>query len=226
MTRRLPEIHSAEDIIQLVEYVGFLPFFANHIPGFSVEECCPENLWFAEGVDGPWEWKGPAARSGNCIYGKFFGKKAGFISRKWFPDFANFRRDGYDFDARYDDGLAPRKDKEIYDTVSEHGKLLSKKLKDLCGYRKGGNTGFDTVITRLQMQTYISIADFVYMKDKHGKTYGWGVAAYSTPDRQFGYDFVTSAYTTNATDSKQRIVAHLKTVLSDVRDEEILKLIK
>lgn len=27
------------------------------------------------------------------------------ISPKWFPDFANFRRQGYDFDARYDDGL-------------------------------------------------------------------------------------------------------------------------
>ena len=52
-------------MIQLVEDVGFLPFFTNHIPGFSVEECCPRELWFAEGVDGPWEWKGPVARSGH-----------------------------------------------------------------------------------------------------------------------------------------------------------------
>lgn len=34
-------------------------------------------------------------------------------------------RDGYDFDARYDDGLASRKDKDIFDTVLEHGALLS-----------------------------------------------------------------------------------------------------
>lgn len=226
MTGSLPYIHSANDIIQLVEHVGFLPFFANHIPGFSAEECCPAELWFAEGVDGPWEWKGPVARSGCCVYGKFFEKKAGFISREWFPDFANFRRDGYDFDARYDDGLASRKDKGIYDTVSEHGALLSKELKDLCDYRKGGNTGFDTVIARLQMQTYISIADFVYMKDKQGKTYGWGVAEYSTPERLFGYDFVTSAYTRNAAESKRKIVAHLKTILPETSDENILKLIK
>lgn len=226
MTGTLPQIHSADDMIRLVESIGFLPFFANHIPGFSVEECCPGELWFAEGVDGPWEWKGPTARSGRCIYGKLFGNKAGFVSRGWFPDFANFRRDGYDFDARYDDGLASRKDKSIFDTISEHGALLSKELKDLCNYRRGGNKGFDTVITRLQMQTYISIANFVYMKDKHGQTYGWGVAEYSTPDQQFGYDFVTSAYKRKPTESKQRIAAHLKTVLPDVRDEEILKLIK
>ena len=30
-----------------------------------------------------------------------FGKKAGFIRLKLWPDFCNYRRDGYDFDARF-----------------------------------------------------------------------------------------------------------------------------
>lgn len=226
MSGLLPQVHSAGDVIRLVGHTGFLPFFANHIPGFSVEECCPRELWFAEGVDGPWEWKGPIARSGHCVYGKFFGNKAGFVSREWFPDFANFRRDGYDFDARYDEGLASRKDKAVFDAVSEHGALLSKELKTLCNYRKGGNKGFDTVITRRQMQTYISIADFVYMKDRFGQTYGWGVAKYSTPEEQFGYDLAASAYQREPAESKERIAAHLKAVLPDVEIEKILKLIK
>ena len=128
------ELRSPEDIAALTEECGFLPFFAGEIPGFSVEECCPPELWFSEAADGPWEWKGPVARSGRCVYGKFFSGKAGFISREWLPDFANFRRDGYDFDARYDDGLASRKDKTVYDTVAERGALLSKELKRLCNY--------------------------------------------------------------------------------------------
>ena len=33
--------------------------------------------------------------------------------------------------------------------------------------------------TRLQMQSYVCIADFVYMQDKYGRPYGWGVAAVS-----------------------------------------------
>ena len=49
-------------------------------------------------------------------------------------------------------------------------------------YRKGGNTGFDTVITRLQMQTYITIGDFVYSQDKFGRPYGWDIAEYTTPE--------------------------------------------
>ena len=160
------QLHSADGLIAAVEQHGFLPFFRNEIHGFSIEELCPPALWFADDVDGPWEWKGPAARSGKCLYGKLFNKKAGFVSREWIPDFANFRRDGYDFDARWDDGLASYKDKELYEAIAGEGRMLSKRLKEALNYRKGGNTGFETCITRLQMQSYVCIADFVYMQDK------------------------------------------------------------
>lgn len=223
---RFQTLRSPTDIISLTTELGFLPFFAGAIPGFSVEECCPPELWFSDEADGPWEWKGPAARSGQCAYGRFFGGKAGFISREWFPDFANFRRNGYDFDARYDDGRASRKDKEVYDAVAEHGTILSKKLKALCNYCKDGNKGFDTVITRLQMQTYVTIGDFVYMRDKFGRAYGWGVAQYTTPEAQFGYELVTSAYGKEPEESKARIIAHLKSVLRNVEETQLLKLMK
>ena len=164
-------LRSSDDLIAAVEQYGFLPFFRNEIHGFSIEELCPSELWFADDVDGPWEWKSPAARSGKCLYGKIFNKKAGFVSREWIPDFANFRRDGYDFDARWDDGLASYKDKEIYEAIAGEGRMLSKRLKEALNYRKGGNTGFETCITRLQMQSYICIADFVYMQDRYGRAF-------------------------------------------------------
>ena len=148
---RFRELQSVEDIVNLTEELGFLPFFANGVAGFSIEECCPPDLWFVEGADDPWEWKGPVARSGRFVYGKFFGGKAGFASGERFPDFVNYRRNGYDFDSRFEDGLAKRQDKEVYDRIAEHGSLLSKDLKSLCGYRKGGKKGFDGIITRLQM---------------------------------------------------------------------------
>ena len=223
---RFRELRSSEDIVALTAELGFLPFFAGEIPRFSVEECCPSELWFSEEADGPWEWKGPAARSGQCVYGKFFGGRAGFISKEWFPNFANLRRDGYDFDARYEDGLAARKDKEVYDTITKHDALLSKELKRLCNYRKGGNKGFDTVITRLQMQTYVTIGDFVYLQDKYGQPYGWGVAQYTTPEAQFGYDFVTSAYRKDPTESMADILVHLKRILPDADETQLLKWMK
>ena len=220
------QLHSADDLIATVEQYGFLPFFRNEIPGFSVEELCPPELWFADDADGPWAWKGPAARSGKCLYGKLFNKKAGFVSREWIPDFANFRRDGYDFDARWDDGLASYKDKELYETIADEGRILSKRLKEVRNYRKGGNTGFETSITRLQMQSYVCIADFVYMQDKYGKPYGWGVAEYSAPEVIFGYDFITSAYREDPQKSRKRILRHLQLLLPAATEKQLEKIIK
>ncbi len=223
---KLPQVASAEELLSLVETLGFLPFFKNGIEGFSIEECCPSHLWFAADAEGPWEWKGPVAKTKRCIYGKFFGGKAGFVSLDQLPNFINYRRDGYDFDAKYEDGLAFYKDKELYDTVAENGVLLSKRLKELCNYRKGGNKGFDTVITRLQMQGYLCIADFVYLQDRFGKPYGWGVAEYTTPEALFGYDAVTAAYEKDPQESWQEMLRHLTRILPDATEEQIQKLMK
>ena len=168
-------ISSIEDLEQAVQELGFLPYFANSIPGFSIEENVAPQAWFSD-EPGTWEWKGPVINELNCAYGKFFEKKAVYISKEWFPDFANYRRDGYDFDARFEDGLAAYRDRTMYNLVKSEGPVLSKRLKYLGNYRKGGNRGFDTVINRLQAQCYVLISDFVYMTDKNGKEYGWGVA--------------------------------------------------
>lgn len=218
-------LNCPEDIIKLAEKVGFLPFFRCGIPGFSIEERTQPELWFTDN-DGPWEWKGPIARTKKCFYGKFFGGKAGFVSIEWFPDFCNYRRDGFDFDSRFDCGMASYKDKNVYDTVSRYGDILSKKLKSMCGYYKGGEKGFDGVITRLQMQTYVCISDFEYMRDKFGKPYGWGVARYSTPEEIIGCDAVTSAYKRDPSESKDRILAHLKKALPAATEKQLQKLIK
>ncbi len=222
---RFRELRSAQDILALVEELGFLPFFENPIRGFSVEENCPRELWFSPDTDGPWEWKGPIARSGRCVYGKFFAGKAGFVSREWLPDFANYRRDGYDFDARFDDGLAALRDKNVFDAIEGRGPILSKELKELCGYGRDGLKGFDTVITRLQMQTYVTVADFVYSLDRHGRPYGWGVAQYALPETVLGRETVTGGYGREPAESKERILTHLRRILPEAGDRELWRIV-
>jgi hypothetical protein len=137
----------------------------------------------------------------------------------------NYRRDGYDFDSRFDDELASYKDKNVFDTIDENKILLSKELKRICNYTKNGNIGFETVITRLQMQTYVCVNDFVYMRDKNVNPYGWGVAEYTTPEVLLGYDLVRSAYKRKPRDSKEILLTHLKTVLPEAAEKEIIKII-
>ncbi len=150
-------IHSVEDTVRYVNEIGFLPLFKNEIPGFSLEErTVPEHWWCDDPKKDPWMWRAIIARGRDIAYGKFFDKKAGFISKKWLPYFANYRRDGYDFDALYADGKASNKHNRIMVNFLEgkrDSEIYSNELKKIAGFGKDGEKGFDGVITSLMMQT-------------------------------------------------------------------------
>ena len=223
------KISSMQDLINTIDELGFVPFFQNEIEGFSIEEHIGRGCWYTDGDNGfwpAWEWKGPVIRKMKCAYGKFLRNKAMYVSPKWFPDFANFRRDGYDFDARFDDELASFYDKELYDLLDANAPVMSKQLKQAGNYGKNGRKGFDTMINRLQKQCYVIISDFRYAKDKEGNEYGWGVAEYSTPERFFGKKFTSSVYKRTPEGSYSRILKHFMKILPDADEDQIRKILK
>lgn len=218
------KINSRNDLICAIDELGFLPFFKNSVEGFSIEEHISPECWFSA-EEGAWEWKGSVIRENGCAYGKFFDRKAVFISKELFPDFANYRRDGYDFDALYDEGKARKSDKVLYDLIDENAPIISKKLKKLGDYRKGGNKGFDSAVTRLQEQGYVIISDFVYLTDKHGERYGWGVAEYSTPEKFMGAGFTERVYRRDPQKSYEILFDKLKKILPYSSDEQIKRIL-
>lgn len=223
-------VSSRQGLMELIDKIGFVPFFENEIEGFSLEEHIARECWY-DGQDPwpAWEWKGPVIRELGCAYGKFLRGKAMYVSAKWFPDFANFRRDGYDFDARYDDGLASYHDKELFEVLDANAPILSKELKRIGGYSGGKGTakkGFDTSITRLQKQCYVIISDFGHSTDKFGNEYGWGIAEYSTPEKFFGKKFTDAVYKRTPEESYDRVVKHLKKILPNASEEAIRKILK
>lgn len=218
-------IKSAGELIDYVNQVGFLPLFKNEVDGFSVEERTAAEYWWCENVEvDPWMWREMIARSGEVAYGKFFNKRAGFISKEWFPYFANYRRDGYDFDARYDDELASIRSKKIMDLFGEdyEKQLYSFEVKINAGFGKGGEKNFDGVITELQMQTYLVMRDFRCRRNKTGVEYGWPVSVYSMPEQLWGYDWITSAYGEDPKVSKERIVSHVREMYPEATDKQVL----
>lgn len=221
-----PKIHSAIELEALVQQMGFLPFFTCAVPDFSIEEFTPSRYWFVNGVDGPWEWRMELARRGVVAYGKLFAKKAGLVSREWYPDLANYRRNGYDFDARYEDGLASHREKRVMDILLREGPTLSKDLKRLAGFGGDGLKGFDTVITNLQMQTYITVHSFEYAHDKYGRPYGWGIARYAVTEDVLGAEVTQSAYDRPPEESKARMIQHLGLLCPDAFDDALEKLIR
>lgn len=207
-------IHTVEEAIAYINEVGFLPLFKNDIPGFSLEEwTIAEDWWSGDLARDPWEWREIIARSALVAYGKFFDKKAGFISKEWFPYFANYRRDGYDFDALWDDEKASMRQKKIMDLFAGENadaELYSFEVKKNAGFGKDGEKNFEGAVADLEMRTYLCMRDFRQRKNKKGENYGWAIAVYSTPEHLWGYDYVTSAYGEEPSKSFRRITDHVK----------------
>ena len=215
-------IRSWETLVDWIDLVGFLPLFRNGIEGFSAEEhTCPFDWWCGDVDRDPWEWRQIIARSGRVAYGKFFGKKSGFISRAWFPHFANWRRDGYDFDSRWDEELASMRQKRIMDCFSEQGEWFSFALKRQAGFGKGGEKNFEGTVTDLQMGGYLLIRDFRQRINKKGLPYGWPISVYTTPEALWGYDHIASAYSMDPAESKALIYEQIQKNFPDASQEEL-----
>ena len=218
-------IRTQKDLEEAVDTFGFVPFFTNSVPGFSIKEHIDPAVWFPDEGEGIWEWKGPVIRNTNCAYGKFFEKKAVFISEKWFPDFANLRRGGLTFEEMYNFGLIPYTHKVLYDVLRQRAPITSAELKFFGGYGKEAKKGFDPLITRLQSQCLVLISDFVYQRDRYGLPYGWGVAQYSTPEQRYA-DFADLAFDCPAEESYARLLSHLHSILPHATEKQLIRLLK
>ena len=221
-----PKIHYAMELEALVQQIGFLPFFACSVPNFSIEKFTANRYWFTENGGGPWVWQMEVAQRGVAAYGQLFAKKAMLVSREWYPDLANYRRNGYDFDACYEEGLASYRKKCIMDVLLREGPTLSKDMKRLAGFGGDGLKGFDTVMTGLQMQAHVTVHNFEYAREKYGKPYGWGIARYAVAEDVLGAEVTQGAYHRSPEESKVRIVQHLGMLCPDAFDDDLEKLIR
>lgn len=229
MERRL---ESAADVEARCLELGFLPFFRCGIPGFSIEEMVSREYWFTD-EEGAWEWKGPVIREGHCAYGKFFNRKAGFVSREWLPDWVNYRRSR---------PLAPNEDAAALDdvvmqTILVEGSATIQELRRMLGFARGRRRrtardlaaevpeeekiSLEPILTRLQMETRLVIADFEYNIDRHGNPYGWGVARYTAPETLYG----PLTAECPPTESYERLHTHFRTLFPEAPERVLSKLL-
>lgn len=214
---KMRSLKSAREMTELVEEIGFLPLFDVGIPGFSVESMTP-GQWWTEEETNPWLWRVQAAREGNVVYGKFFRGHAGFVSREWFPRLANYRRDGYDFDSRWEEGLATPRCRDIMREVLQRGSALTREVKAAVGTK-----GFEGALSQLEGQTYIIIKDFERKRNRFGEPYGWDIGLITTPEAAFGAGWTRSAYDEAPSESYHRILNHVKQSFPDADLERIFK---
>ncbi len=230
-------IRTWQELTAWVEEVGFLPLFANEVEGFSAEEhVSPDFWWTGDPEQDPWEWREIIAAKHQVAYGKFFAWKAGFISREWLPYFANARRDGYDFDARWEDGLAGAREKKIMDLLTDRDRdgdmifkteeILSTEIKKRAGFGKGGEKNFQGIAAGLQMQTYLVNAGFRRRRNKKGEEYGMPVSILLPPEALWGYEAVTAAYDEKPELSRQRILDRVREKFPWADEKAVMRMVK
>ncbi|WP_438819462.1 AlkZ-related protein [Intestinimonas massiliensis (ex Afouda et al. 2020)] len=114
-------------------------------------------------------------------------------------------RSGYDFDSRWDDELASLRQKRIMDQFAVKDELFSFELKRLAGFGEEGEKNFEGTVTDLQMGGYLLIRDFRQHLNKKGQPYGWPISVYTTPENLWGYEHISSAYSTEPMLSKELV---------------------
>ncbi len=204
-------------MIDRVEELGILPLLSMGICGWSVQEMASAECQYHRGADGSiewplWKWKGDVIRECGCAYGRFLDRKACFISKEWWPDFCNYRR------SRFPQPPSDSVEGMILAALKEHVHLDTRALRAACGFEGAKQRGrFATYIARLEMGCYVVAEDFVYQKDRHGKEFGIGSTVLTAPETLLGRD--ACCLERSATDSKDRLIGQLRSILPDSSDD-------
>lgn len=210
-------------MMDYIQEVGLLPLLNSGIPGYSAEDIVSEECRYVVFPDGGWDWplwkwKGQIVAEGNCVYGKFFAGKAGFVSREWWPDLYNYRR------SKSQEPEEGTIEDAILQTLHENGSMITRELRAACGFTgKNMRSKFDGYITRLQGACRIVTEDFIYPTDKHGREYGWGWALLSLPEQLLGREACRCDRTPE--ESYARLHNHLRTLLPQATERQIEKMI-
>lgn len=216
-------IQSCSELMDYINEIGFLPLLNMGISGWSADESVDDDYGYIVLPDGSWEWalwqwKGEIIRETGCAYGKFFERKAAFISRQWWNDFCNYRRNLTPYPA--EDSI----EYMILQTLREGGSMITRDLRRACGFTGTKmRSRFDSYISKLQANGYIVTEDFVYPHDKHGKQYGWGWSLLTTPESLFGKEACQPQR--SPAESHDRIFAQMKRILPSVSDKQIERII-
>lgn len=220
-----PRVGNKEEMQSLIFRYKLVPFFSNPIPGYSIEEHTPLDLWFTEENLGPWDWKIDCVQSGDIVYGKYlWGGKAAFATLDVYRELANWRRSLPKY--------APTPSQQlILDYMAEHGSVSVKEVRELLHVKK---SAADAILTKLQMQTRVITGDIIRVYRGADLQYsGWQRSSFCAPETLFeDLDFPFPGYKPRSMKSSltpDQSLAFLKDtvreVCGDVPDKILLKLL-
>ncbi|MDE6674452.1 MAG: hypothetical protein K2K19_06530 [Acetatifactor sp.] len=184
---------------------------------------CPIQWHTGDPETDPWEWRMRVLEERHDIaYAKVFFGASGYITRQWYPLFLAVRRQGLVFDEWYDEGKATLMEKNIYEILSEQGRLPMHELKHLCGIHKEENSAFERALVSLQKNLFIPMCGRMQKKNKFGESYGWSSTVFCTVEDFWGDDLSTDI---SPKDAYRQIHDHILVLNPQAEEKNIRRFI-
>jgi len=175
----------------------------------------------------PWEWRMRVLDERDDVaYSKVFYRKAGYITKEWYPYFFAARRGGMTFEDEYYDGVFSYNAKRIYEAVSEHGRLTVDAIKRVAGFSREEKSKFDNALTELQMKMYITMCDIHYKISQKGELYGFSSTVFSTVEQFWDDDVFNKAAEIEEDEAVEKITERIIYLNPSADKNKIPKFIK
>ncbi|MCL2253481.1 MAG: hypothetical protein FWC09_03475 [Lachnospiraceae bacterium] len=175
----------------------------------------------------PWEWRIRVLTERNDMaYSKLFFRKAGYITKEFYPYFLAARRNGREFEDEYSDGNISNFAKRIYDTVTENNRLSVDEIKQIARLSREDKSKFDNALTELQMKMYLTMCDIYYKTSKEGKEYGFSSTVFCTTETFWGEDIFGKAAKISVNEAVDKITERILYLNSSAQKNKIIKFIK
>ena len=184
--------------------------------------------WHTDDPDtDPWQWRIRVLDERNDIaYSKVFFRKAGYITREWYPYFLAARRGGMTFEDEYSDGTLSHFSKRVYEAVAANGGLSLQEIKQIAGFKRENNTKVETALTELQMKMYLTICKIGYKVSQKGEEYGFSYTVFSTTESFWGDDVFDRAANIGEDEAVYTIKERILKLNSLAREDKIKKFIR
>jgi hypothetical protein len=175
----------------------------------------------------PWEWRMRVLNERSDIaYSKMFFRKAGYITKEWYPYFFAARRGGKSFEEMYADGIYSNYAKRIYEILRDNDSLPFHEIKLLGGFDKKDNSKFEKALTDLQMGLFITMSGMQQKVSRIGIEYGWFSTVFCTTERFWGNDVFDRAAKITADEAEEKITERILELNPPADEKKIIKFIK
>lgn len=224
---KINTIGNFESFCREIENIGFCLSGENGEGVFSVKEFYTDDIVYHTGDQDldPWAWRIRALLEKDFLcYGKFFMKKAGWITKDWITDFVSVRRKGMSVEELYQNGMISPMDREVYNLIVANKRMPLNRINEHIGISKKKEVA--KALVNLQMMILITVCDDEYKVSKEGLPYGWPATVFCSIESFVGYDVSEKARNQDPRDANKRIRDQLLVLNPSISERKVKTFIK